>query len=127
MSDDTAKFRTTLGVAALDKPKYRRDLFNVRVDTRSEYNWIPSQVLDELGVTPVRTDRFETPDGRVLERQIGFALVYAGGRSAPSVVVFATREDIVLLGAHGLEGLNLHVDPKQRELVPSGPIPTAVS
>lgn len=127
MIDDTGMFRTTLGVAALDKPKYRRDLFNVRVDTRSEYNWIPSQLLDELGVTPVRTDRFQTPDGRVLERQIGFALVYAGGRSAPSVVVFASQDDVVLLGAHALEGLNLHVDPGQRELVPAGPVPAAIT
>jgi predicted aspartyl protease len=125
MIDDTGKFRTTLGVAALDKPKYRRDLFNVLVDTRSEYNWIPSQVLDELGVTPVRTDRFETADGRLLERQIGFALVYAGGRSAPSVVVFAAEGDMALLGAHALEGLNLHVDLGQSQLVPAGPVPAA--
>lgn len=127
MIDDRGMFRTTLGVAALDKPKYRRDLFSVRVDTRSEYNWIPSQVLDELGVTPVRTDRFQTPDGRVLERQIGFAVVYAGGRSAPSVVVFASQDDMVLLGAHGLEGLNLHVDPGRDELVPAGPVPAAIA
>lgn len=127
MIDSMGMFRTTLGVAALDKPKYRRELFDVVVDARSEYNWIPSQVLDELGVTPVRTDRFETPDGRLLERQIGFALVYAGGRSAPSVVVFASQGDTVLLGAHALEGLNLHVDPGHRELVPAGPVPASIA
>jgi hypothetical protein len=127
MIDDRGMFRTTLGVAALDKPKYRRNLFNVLVERRSEYNWIPSQVLDELGVTPVRTDRFETPDGRLLEREVGFALVYAGGRSAPSIVVFATQGDLVQLGAHGLEGLNLDVDPGQSELVPAGPVPAAIA
>jgi predicted aspartyl protease len=78
-------------------------------------------------VTPVRIDRFETADGRVLEREIGFALVYAAGRSAPSIVVFAQDHDLVLLGAHGLEGLNLRVDLGRKKLVPAGPVPAAVS
>jgi len=127
MIDDMGIFRTTLGVAALATPEHRRELFDVMVDTGSEYNWIPSEVLVELGVTPVRIDRFETADGRVLEREVGFALVYAGGRSAAAAVVFATEGDMVLLGAHGLEGLNLRVDLGRKELVPAGPVPAAVA
>ena len=127
MIDDMGIFRTTLGVAALATPERRRELFDVMVDTGSEYNWIPSAVLVELGVTPVRIDRFETADGRVLEREVGFALVYAGGRSAAAAVVFATEGDMVLLGAHGLEGLNLRVDLGRKELVPAGPVPAAVA
>jgi predicted aspartyl protease len=92
----------------------------------SEYNWVPSEVLLDLGVTPVRINRFETADGRLLEREIGFALVYAGVRSALSVV-FATEGDMVLLGAHGLEGLNLRVDLGRKELVPAGPVPAAAA
>jgi predicted aspartyl protease len=126
MIDDMGIFRTTLGVAALGTPELRRELFDVMVDTGSEYNWIPSAVLAELGVTPVRIDRFETADGRVLEREVGFALVYAGGRSAAAAVVFAAEGDMVLLGAHGLEGLNLRVDLGRKELVPAGPVPAAV-
>jgi predicted aspartyl protease len=125
MIDDTGILRITLGVSALATP-YRRDLRDVIVGTGSEYTWIPSDVLAELGVTPVRVDRFETADGRILEREVGFALVYAGGRSGPSVVVFARDDDMVLLGAHGLEGLNLRVDLARRELVPAGPLPAAV-
>ena len=125
MIDDTGILRITLGVSALATP-YRRDLRDVIVGTGSEYTWIPSDVLAELGVTPVRVDRFETADGRILEREVGFALVYAGGRSGPSVVVFARDDDMVLLGAHGLEGLNLRVDLVRRELVPAGPLPAAV-
>jgi len=125
MIDPMAIFRTTLGVAALSAPERRHELFEVMVDSGSEYNWIPSQVLIDLGVSPVRVDRFETADGRVLEREVGFALVYAGGRSAAAAVVFATRDDMVLLGAHGLEGLNLRVDLGRRELVPAGPMPAA--
>jgi len=125
MVDDMGIFRTTLGVSALGTPDRRRELHGVMVDTGSEYTWIPSDVLVELGIVPVRIDRFETADRRILEREVGFALVYAGGRSGPSVVVFAREGDMVLLGAHGLEGLNLRVDLARKELVPAGPLPAA--
>jgi predicted aspartyl protease len=127
MIDDMGIFRTTLGISALASPERRRDLLDVMVDTGSEYNWIPSEVLVDLGVSPVRVDRFETADGRVLEREVGFALVYAGGRSAAAAVVFAAEGDMVLLGAHGLEGLNLRVDLGRKELVPAGPVPAAAA
>jgi predicted aspartyl protease len=127
MIDDMGIFRTTLGISALASPDRRRELLDVMVDTGSEYNWIPSEVLVDLGVSPVRIDRFETADGRVLEREVGFALVYAGGRSAAAAVVFAAEGDMVLLGAHGLEGLNLRVDLGRKELVPAGPVPAAAA
>jgi len=127
MIDAMGIFRTPLGVAALATPGDRRELTEVMVDTGSEYNWIPSNVLVALGVTPVRLDRFETADGRILEREVGFALLYAGGRSAAAAVVFARDGDMVLLGAHGLEGLNLRVDLARMELIPAGPVPAAVA
>jgi predicted aspartyl protease len=125
MIDDMGIFRTTIAVAALATPHDRRELTDVMVDTGSEYNWIPADILVDLGVVPVRIDRFETADGRILEREVGFALIYAAGRSAPAVLVFARSEDMVLLGAHGLEGLNLRVDLGRKELVPAGPVPAA--
>jgi predicted aspartyl protease len=126
MIDDMGIFRTTIGVSALATPEHQRDLTGVMVDTGSEYNWIPDALLVELGVTPLRIDRFETADGRVLEREVGFAFIHAGGRSAAAAVVFAGAGDMVLLGAHGLEGLNLRVDLMRRELVPAGPVPAAL-
>ena len=125
MIDAMGIFRTTLGVSALATPDHRRELTNVMVDTGSEYNWIPSEVLIELGVAPVRIDRFETADGRILEREVGFALLYAGGRTTAAAVVFARQGDMVLLGAHGLEGLNLRIDLARKELIPAGPVPAA--
>jgi predicted aspartyl protease len=118
-------FRTTIEVAALSSPDERRTLVDVMVDTGSEYNWLPGELLLDLGIAPVRIDRFETADGRVLEREIGFALVYAGGRSTATVAAFARPGDMVLLGAIGLEGLNLRVDLGRKELVPAGPVPVA--
>lgn len=125
MIDAMGIFRTTLAVAALATPEQRRVLADVMVDTGSEYNWIPTDVLVDLGVAPVRVDRFETADGRILEREVGFALLYAGGRSTAAAVVFAREGDLVLLGAHGLEGLNLRVDLARKELIPAGPVPAA--
>jgi predicted aspartyl protease len=127
MIDDMGIFRTTVGVASLIDPQLRVDVENMMVNTGSEYAWIGEERLAQLGVAPVRMDRFETADGRILERPVGFAMLHAGGRSAPSVVVFAQPGDMVLLGAHGLEGLNLRVDLARKELVPAGPVPAAAA
>jgi len=123
MIDDMGIFRTTVGVASLSDPHRRVDVAHMMVDTGSEYTWIAEERLAQLGVSPVRIDRFETADGRILERHVGFAMLHAAGRSAPSVVVFAQPGDMVLLGAHGLEGLNLRIDLGRKELVPGGPVP----
>jgi len=125
MIDDMGIFRTTVGVASLSDPLRQVDVERMMVDTGSEYTWIAEHDLAQLGVPPVRIDRFETADGRILERHVGFAMLHAGGRSAPSVVVFAQPGDLVLLGGHGLEGLNLRVDLGRKELVPAGPVPAA--
>jgi predicted aspartyl protease len=125
MIDDMGIFRTTVGVASLSDPHRRVDVAHMMVDTGSEYTWIAEERLALLGVSPVRIDRFETADGRILERHVGFAMLHAAGRSAPSVVVFAQPGDMVLLGAHGLEGLNLRIDLGRKELVPAGPVPAA--
>ena len=127
MIDPMGIFRTTIQVAPLHDPEARRTVADVMVDTASEYNWVPSALLSELGVKAVRTDRFETADGRILEREVGFALFFAAGRSSPAVAVFAMPGDMILLGAHGLEGMNLRVDLVRRELVPAGPIPAAAA
>ena len=120
-------FRTTIEVAAGTDLTNRKQLADVLVDTGSEYNWIPENVLAELGVTPVRIDRFETADGRIVDRPVGLAVIFAGDRSAGTMVVFASPGEMTLLGAHGLEGLNLRVDLARRELTPAGPVPAAAA
>ena len=127
MIDPMGFFRTAIEIAPLHNAEDRRTLTDVMVDTGSEYNWAPAAFLRELGVEPVRIDRFETADGRILEREVGFALFFAAGRSSPAIAVFAMPGDMILLGAHGLEGMNLRVDLVRRELVPAGPIPAAAA
>jgi predicted aspartyl protease len=127
MIRDMGIFRTSIAIAAGTHPANRIQLSDVLVDTGSEYNWIPENVLAELGVAPVRVDRFETADGRIVDRPVGLAVIYVGDRSAATMVVFASVGEMTLLGAHGLEGLNLRVDLARRELVPAGPVPAAAA
>jgi predicted aspartyl protease len=127
MIDDVRIFRTTIEISSTMNPENRTSIPDVMVDTGSEYNWIPESLLAEIGIVPVRMERFETADGRILERPIGFALIFAGGRSAPTIVVFAQPGEMTLLGAFGLEGLNLRIDLARRELIPAGPVPVAAA
>ena len=84
-------------------------------------------VLESLGITPQRKQGFIVADGRRIDRDIGYALVLAGGTEAPDLVVFAEPGDMVLLGAHSLEGLNLKIDPVRKELVSAGPVIAAAA
>jgi len=127
MIDDMGIFRTTMGIAALATPDEIHELTDVMVDTGSEYSWAPEPVLRDLGIVPVRVERFESADGRVIERNVGFAMLYAGGRSSPTIIVFGEPNDMTLLGAFGLEGLNLRIDLGRKELVPAGPVPVAAA
>ncbi|MGH6785005.1 MAG: hypothetical protein ACREBP_10340, partial [Sphingomicrobium sp.] len=88
-------------------------------------SWVPRRILHEIGIDPERAEKFETADGRELQRDIGFAMLHAGGRSAPTIVVFAEAGDMTILGAFGLEGLNMKIDLGRKELVPAGPVPVA--
>jgi len=123
MLDDMGIFRTTVEVESAARRGPRRALHDVMVDTGSEYTWIPRRVLEDLGIGVERSARFLTADGRVVERKIAFAIVHAGGSSAPDIVVFAEPGDATLLGARALEGLNVRVDPARKALIPAGPVP----
>ena len=124
---DMGIFRTTIAIENWLNRGTFREIADVMVDTGSEYTWVPRADLEALGIAPERTARFSTADGRVLERRIAFAIVYAGDMSAPDIVVFAEPGDMTLLGARALEGLNLRVDVVTKMLVPAGPVPAAVA
>lgn len=120
-------FRTTIAVQPLDGSRAAHVIHDVLVDTGSEYTWIPSDILGLLGVTRRRRQRFRLADGSIIARDVGYAIVHAGGTEAPDLVVFAEASDTVLLGAHSIEGMNLKLDLASRQLVPAGPIITAAA
>jgi predicted aspartyl protease len=124
---DMGIYHTAIEVASLARPDVRHRVESVMVDTGSEYSWLPAELLESMGIARVRMDRFEAADGRILKRPVGYIMVFAGGREAPTIVAFAEPGDMALLGALALGGMNLRVDLVRRELVPAGPLPVAAA
>ena len=86
------------------------------VDTGSSYTWVPRQLLERLDVRPQFRREFETPDGRVVERDMAITMVRWNGKTMPTPVVFAGIGDAVLLSAYTLEGFVLASDPVKQRL-----------
>ena len=126
MSDDMGLLRTDVEIESPLREGDQRLLTDVLVDTGAELSWAPAAVLDSLGITRRKVFRFQQADGTVLERWIGFAIIHAGGTFTNDEVVFGEPNDLILLGARSLEGLNLKVDLIGKRLVSAGPILAAV-
>ena len=124
---DMGTFRTTIQIASHARPDELRELANVLVDTGSELTWIPRQILESLGIRPLKTLRFRVADGRTFERQVGYAIIHTGGTQTTDEVAFGEPGDMILLGARAMEGLNLRVEPRLKRLVDAGPIDAAGS
>ena len=127
MSDIMGTFRVSIEIENPVHPGPRERLSEVLVDTGSELSWIPSRILESLGIERRKEMRFRQANGAILERWTGSAWVHAGGTSATDDVVFGEPGDLVLLGARSLEGLNLRIDPVTKTLVDAGPAPAATA
>jgi len=86
------------------------------VDTGSTYTWVKRDRLEKLGIKPMSKWKFRTIEGKVIERDIGEAIVECLGEKATRIVVFAEKEDAEVLGVDALEGLRLEVDPITKQL-----------
>jgi predicted aspartyl protease len=120
-------FRTTIMIENPLRRGEMRSLADTLVDAGAELTWAPRAVLESLGITRQKRLGFPTADGRAVYRDIGYAIVHAGGTETNDEVVFAEEGDMVLLGARSLEGLNLRVDSRTKQLVDAGPIVAAVA
>ena len=127
MSDEMGTFRVDIEIENPSRPGPRIALGGVLVDTGAELSWVPSEILEALGILRRKEMWFRQADGTILARWTGSAWVYAGGTSATDDVVFGQPGDMVLLGARSLEGLNLRIDPVSKTLVDSGPAPAAAA
>jgi predicted aspartyl protease len=124
---DVGTFRTTIAIENPLRRGERRILPDTLVDTGAELTWAPREVLESLGITRQKVLGFRIADGRAVFRDIGYAIVHAGGTETNDEVVFAEPTDMILLGARSLEGLNLRVDPRTKQLVDAGPIVAAAT
>ena len=127
MPVDMGTFRVDIEIENPAQPGPRRQLQGVLVDTGAELSWVPSDVLEALGVDRYSRWRFRQANGTVLERWTGAVFIHCAGKRASDDVVFVEPGDLVLLGARTLEGLNLRVEPVARVLVDAGPAPAATA
>jgi predicted aspartyl protease len=127
VTDEMGTFRIDVELENPASPGTRRMLQNVLVDTGAELSWFPSEVLESLGIARRNLWRFRQANGTILERWSGPAFVYVVGKTTTDEVVFGEPNDLVLLGARSLEGLNLRVDSFAKRLVDAGPAPAAVA
>jgi len=101
----------TVGVSASPEGETRQ--VRLLVDTGAFYSMAPRAILAELGIAPAYRQRLRLADGRVVERDAGYAFLHYPGRPpGPAVVVFAEPGDALVLGVHTLEGLGLLVNPQ---------------
>ena len=80
------------------------------VDTGSELTWIPADLLHRAGIVPRRKRSFATATQKLVERDVGYAIVAAEGFETSDEVVFAEPSDTVLLGVRTIEGFGVIVD-----------------
>jgi predicted aspartyl protease len=125
MTDEMGTFRTDVELENPASPGPRHHIAGVLVDTGAELSCFPAPVLETLGVARQKRVRFRQADGSVFERWTGDAILYAAGTRTVDEVIFGEPEDIVLLGARSLEGLNRRVDPMTKSLVDAGPVSLA--
>lgn len=88
---------------------------------------IPADALEQLGIRREKIRQFRQADGTALARHTGFAVVHAAGTRSVDEIVFGEADDLVLLGARSLEGLNVRVEPVTKRLVDAGPAPAAAA
>ncbi len=95
----------------------------ILVDTGSEYTWVFTKTLEELGIEREKKDlMFVMANGQKITRSVGFAIIRYDKFFTVDEVVFAEKGDLLLLGARTLEGLNLIVDSSRKKLVAAGPL-----
>lgn len=88
------------------------------VDTGATYTSILAEVLEELNVEKVRKVNIEFANGKVEERYMGDVYIEVENIKVPNQVIFAEKDDVVVLGLVTLESCGLTVDPINRKLVP---------
>ena len=87
------------------------------VDSRATYAFLPSSLLNDLGVKPHRAVNFERADGSLIE--LGFAQTWArlNGEDGIIPVIFAEDGAIPVLGSISLTTLGLEADEANERLV----------
>ena len=93
-------------------PRNRRSIsVRLLVDTGSTLTWVRRRRLEEIGIEVRRRIKIRSIDGRMVERDVGFAEIRYEGQEAPIIVVFAEENDAEVLGLTAIESLGYEVNP----------------
>ena len=84
--------------------------FTALVDTGSHMMWLLKQALLDIGITPKGKKRFRNANNQLNTRDIGYAILTADKYSTIDEVVFAEKNDAILLGVRTIEGFGVKVD-----------------
>lgn len=96
------------------------------VDSGSEFTWLPAEVLERIGIEPVKEGlQIQMANGQIVTRTVGYAILHVDKYETTDEVVFAQEGDLSLLGSRALEGMNVHVDARRKRLVAAGPVVAA--
>ena len=105
-----SKFMVSLtAINPVDRQR-RTAPIEVMVDTGAEVSWLPRKALQDIGIASEKKEQFETADNRLIERDIGFAILTAEGFTTNDEVVFAEEGDMNLLGVRTVEGFGVLID-----------------
>jgi len=127
MRDDMGTLRVTVEIEKPARSAERRTLESVLVDTGAELSWFPASVLASRAIGRLKLWHFRHGNDTVLDSWTGGVRVRVAGIETLDEVVFGESGDLVLLGAHSLEGMNLRVDPLRKQLIDAGPAPAAAT
>jgi len=109
-------FTVDVEVGSADRGQFRS--VEVLVDTGATFSWIPGDILRELGHDPLTSERFETADGRIVERDIAEVPIRLDGNIRTTPCVFADEGSRPILGAVTMEQFLLAPDPIHKKLIP---------
>jgi predicted aspartyl protease len=119
-------FYVNCEITHIRNPKKAVKVAHLVVDSGSEYTWIATDTLKELGVKVQKKDmQFLMANGQTITRAIGYAILHVDNFETVDEVVFGEPGDLQLLGARTLEGFGAMVDSRKKRLVASGPHPVA--
>lgn len=88
------------------------------VDSGAHFSKIPGTLLEQIGLTPFGTRRIQYADGTVVSKPVASAEILINQEVTPTVVLSGGPNDLILIGALALEGLNLGIDLLYKTLVP---------
>ena len=72
-----------------------------------------------MGIGACDRMKFQTIEGRFIERDVAAVFLRFNGRMGGDTVVLAEEDDLEVMGSYTLESLGLAADPVQKKLVPT--------